>query len=1017
MSFQLLRSLSLPAFFLLILIGYGLPTHAQLDILPSLEGMSEKANIITGGGVCSSYSESKATEAMNSAPGLCPDCDDKDEHGLKKQLTDLKKVTEHIRDKAKNEKAEDQFFAHLANQHALELSCAADFAKQIIQDESEAIEALEDRLELARASRRRLLDATKEISSRPEITPKVCPLSLNDLQPSPMLAKDEGYELCKTVITSRLAYDAAVSTIPMANMPALKKLIESYANMKDGDDLNSFKKDLPEKIKAAYKTTGDDLQKESTDLRDQIKTGGGKAFDRKSRYALLSDPRVTSEVLRQSGDSPDVKALACSADARYGKGADSLDNVLMVGSFALSGGAAVVGRVGAAGAKVYQAASAARSSGLMSLATSRTFMLSAAALGADSTALYNQWAKDCGSTRIPSVKVQGSNRQCVSAPSLEQINADNCTLTKVVTALNFGLVGARPAAFLFKKAASKITGARELKDEIASTSRSNAQFADSSARSGARVSDDAPSELGTASGEERRHPSKKGKLNPFRKVDRTEVRQKYIDKYMNRHFTTPQQNKTWIELAESSERGDKSMLFVEVENAAMRTMNKTTKDKDLVTAMTNQHKDILFGKIDELKKKYPGLEIFPYSDPKSSRFAISGDIPKNLEKELGQIFEGTNAQFIKEIRGRGTSETSPAIALIRKSDDADHWFKAGCSSSALWASQFSRDARGQKGKNRLQKCDDIGVITKREKELRQTNQLRAGLEEQFGHTPFMLGPPGQKNLKLEVYGFIRKSDSPGELAGKIKRRFGIDDFSAKDASALIDYYKKVDSFSPPLYVTERKIVNLDSAASGGFSADFIGLGAANIEATAKAIQKARNIDDAVIGAKQGEKAVTTRFQAQKDSFLKLFGGSDTGDDIARSFDTPKSFKDKEAMMTTLASNRQIGPVRVAFIPDGVAQGERSIMSSHGELIADYVRERVYRHFPQKRADQISFGVDMRTKTLNEGSVKAMPTVDPKSPFTEAEQRELKAIIRLAVKDYNRDQKTFYGVTSKYVPAD
>lgn len=355
--------------------------------------------------------------------------------------------------------SEDGFFASLALQHSKELDCSSDFAQQLSGAAGAgARENVATKMKVLREAAQRLTKAVAKLMSPDFTGGKVCPLAIDDLQPPPK-SNDPGndfmwksqqdyYDTCKEIITTRSAYEAIFHSIPLSGTPEVKKLLEDYAYSKsaaDGADpaksIETLDKNLDANIAKAYGQSSQSLRSSAKDLLQQGK-GSGADIDRGTRYALLSDPAVTEKVIESAGtDNKEIMTgIACRADQRYHSGADALDRTVMVGSLVISGGAGLVLRGGAIAARVGLAANEIRMAGLLSVNAMRTLEYSAMGLsaGLDSMAAYSQIDKSCGS-KTPTTLAHGtdSSRQCVAAPTVDQLGQDSCVLAVSLSALGF----------------------------------------------------------------------------------------------------------------------------------------------------------------------------------------------------------------------------------------------------------------------------------------------------------------------------------------------------------------------------------------------------------------------------------------------------------------------------------------------------------------------------------------------------------------------------------------------------
>jgi hypothetical protein len=77
-------------------------------------------------------------------------------------------------------------------------------------------------------------------------------------------------------------------------------------------------------------------------------------------------------------------------------------------------------------------------------------------------------------------------------------------------------------------------------------------------------------------------------------------RSEFIAKYVDYNPTTVAQNEKFIALAEKGK--DANAYFVNIENSQMKYLNDNLKDKNLVTSLTNYHKDLVLKSMEELQK-------------------------------------------------------------------------------------------------------------------------------------------------------------------------------------------------------------------------------------------------------------------------------------------------------------------------------------------------------------------------------------------------------------------------------
>ncbi len=164
----------------------------------------------------------------------------------------------------------------------------------------------------------------------PILSRKLCPLTLDDLQPGPTTpgVSDEFYEACKKVITSRAAYQAIFNSIPLSNTPSFTAFLDRYANLSDGSELTSFESDLESKIKAAYSSAKKE-QVEDPSPYKAIRSTLGKAFG----IGLSADFRYKLSAL-EAGDTIYYVEGETKDGRRYRIGEIVLDSVPFPSLFA-----------------------------------------------------------------------------------------------------------------------------------------------------------------------------------------------------------------------------------------------------------------------------------------------------------------------------------------------------------------------------------------------------------------------------------------------------------------------------------------------------------------------------------------------------------------------------------------------------------------------------------------------------------------------------------------------------------
>ena len=448
---------------------------------------------------------------------------------------------------------------------------------------------------------------------------------------------------------------------------------------------------------------------------------------------------------------------------------------------------------------------------------------------------------------------------------------------------------------------------------------------------------------------------------------RQEVKDTFLRKYTDPviPYTTVEQNSQWIKIAASKNPANKYKFF-EIENAEMKLANDTLGDKNFVTALTNLHKEIVFKKIDELLKKNPGLEMAPYSDFKSCRFAFSGKVPADLETQLNKLYKEVHAEFL------GKEFSSVKVKdLISKDISAESWFRAGIGESADQASLASRASRSlPPGAGAISFADE-SVQLAMNKAFQETRDVAQQVQNKLGSTKLMSQSnfnPGTKSLNADVYDVLKKFKGDNQAIRKvIKQKYGYD-IQDSEIALIQKMQSSADIYSPGIHIPERVNSNLRDAAHGGFTADFAGMGSQNTKGTVDAILSAKNPNEAILAARENEKVVTTLFNSKKLEFetrvQKAIESTQkkppkimcSGDDGAVCTAELMTNKEIQNVMTAMAQSERPADLRMAFVEPTIQAEMKDRMSLAGELTEKFLRKELSQTLPADKLEQTVFGV-------------------------------------------------------------
>lgn len=461
--------------------------------------------------------------------------------------------------------------------------------------------------------------------------------------------------------------------------------------------------------------------------------------------------------------------------------------------------------------------------------------------------------------------------------------------------------------------------------------------------------------------------------------------------------TSIAQNEAWIAKAEASSR---SRIFFDVENSQLKHLNDTLKDKDLVTGLTNFHKDILFKKVKALETANPGLVVSSYSDFKSSRFAFEGKVPADIEAQLAKILKESNQEFTQ------------SVSAMRELQGTENWFRAGLGKTADEANVAARYSR-QVADNELQRFSNSTLTKSLESKMAHVEAERSTLRQQFAGTGLL----ENNGFHQDVFDLARKNADPQQLEIALKGRFALESVPSGSIEKLQTYVRAVDEFSPGIHVAKREVATLSEAQYGGLSADIIGLGGANLKATANALADSKNLAEALEKTRRAEKAVTSDFIAQKNFYENTVARSVepgklrtvcSGDDCVSTAIAPLTAREKEKIVQEIASSKYSGTFRFSFVSDGVRNQEaRTILSTHGESLEKTLRASLATSIEPNKLRGLTFGVDLKTKELNRGPVRLIVGEGDNLRLTQRERTMIEERFEEAVKAFNSKNRSRY----------
>lgn len=371
-------------------------------------------------------------------------------------------------------------------------------------------------------------------------------------------------------------------------------------------------------------------------------------------------------------------------------------------------------------------------------------------------------------------------------------------------------------------------------------------------------------------------------------------------------------------------------IYFDVENSVQKTLNdQVFSDKNAVDAINNS----FFEKFNKNLSNHPELMSRlegEYKDYKSYRIRLSlkpGDDPKKYEEMLASLYKKSNDDFINDDSFNVIAKNIPprTDSIV----DPSTWFLSGAGDNALEANMAARSSRKAVSENtgkpqlalfRSQAdvlSEEVLGIEKLRLGLQSDKKLLSGKIMETAANGNIIPSKAMIGIlrKIKPQDFATEKEFLDAIASKTKVLFG-EDISADTSRGLALYFKKVDSLSPPLFVTKRVTIDLKQAEHGIVSVDFAGVGVDNIYEQMKALGQAGN-------AASAEKKLSQSFskmQAGIDQVTKQM------DDAKKVFDSAVAKIEKSDKKGTLFSGDD-----GIFMPNGQAWGLKEKTTLVSEL--------------------------------------------------------------------------------------
>ena len=478
-------------------------------------------------------------------------------------------------------------------------------------------------------------------------------------------------------------------------------------------------------------------------------------------------------------------------------------------------------------------------------------------------------------------------------------------------------------------------------------------------------------------------------------------------------------NKRFILYSKLQNTLNAKVLYFDVENAVQKKLNDIVfKDKGLVDAINNsfmsKFKDLLDAH-PELKSRLQG----EYKDYKSFRLRLAlkeGDDPKKFTKMLMDLQNKAAQNFADDFEKLGMNKAIPP--MTDEAVDPRRWFLAGIGDTPLEANMAARGARVnspttvQTFKNQEKVLNrDVSVIENlRTKLAGDPKLLQAGV---LTKTPEGMIPSKEMVeilRKNKPDAFMTAEEYSAAIKSKVKTMFG-KDIDDGTVTALTNYYQKVDSLSPPLFVAERTVINLAEAERGIVSVDFAGAGVNNAFEQMRALAQTTNkplseslekiqsrVDGVTVKMDEGKKFFDDAVKkTSNEKHSALFSGDD-------GIFMPKSEfmdRDKYDLIKKLGAHESPSQFRVTFVRSEYSAGkpipaaERTKRIVQAESIEKKLREAVTKAdgITSQQGQKMLFAIDYVPKevggTFNLIIGGAKPTAAQLKTIEEAYKKLLK----------------------------
>ncbi len=310
------------------------------------------------------------------------------------------------------------------------------------------------------------------------------------------------------------------------------------------------------------------------------------------------------------------------------------------------------------------------------------------------------------------------------------------------------------------------------------------------------------------------------------------------------------QNRRFMQLMDDDTVYKRSLLHFDVENAAQKKLNDLILgDKGMVDAVNNSFFEKINKMIRNDRELMERTQAY-YKDYKSLRYRFQlreTDDRVYFQNKLNEIYKKANDEFVAEFKASQLHMQIPPIA--DQATDVSTWFMAGMDDTPLLANMAARKAREMGFKNGNGKAvsfkevvdsyfDDVVSMEETRKKLASSKNLVSSGVMAPDPDGFVI--PSKEMIKILRKYKPNDATDIGEyvqqIGDKVKKMFGTH-ISDDEIMELTNYFKKVDSVSPPLFIRTRDKIDLGAAVEDIVSVDFAGVGVDNAYEQMRALAK------------------------------------------------------------------------------------------------------------------------------------------------------------------------------------